>query len=467
MKATLRLEPLGARVEAEPGAPLRDLLLPFGVEFPCGGKGRCKRCRVRVLEGEVSCENPEAAGWTLACHAHVATDATLEIGQFDSPILADDRPFPFRPREGLGIAIDLGTTTVVAQLVDLRTGAVLGVRTGLNPQAAWGADVMTRIEHALRLDGRTQLRDCIHRAVIGMVAELTAGRPVEATAICGNTAMLHLYEGLDPSPLSRAPFEPLHLESPNGWMPCLGGFVGSDILAGIVATGMHESEDLSVLIDLGTNGEIVVGNRGAMLCASTAAGPAFEGGRISCGMRAVTGAISEAVVGDGGLACTVIGAGAARGICGSGLVDAVAAGLDLNLIAPSGRMREDLQLGPGLALIQADIRELQLAKAAVAAGVRVLLARLGAQLRDVRRVWLAGAFGNYVNRASARRIGLIEFPEELVESAGNTAMLGAKIALFAPDPSFSEIRSRVRHIPLAADPDFQDRYVEAMPFPGR
>ena len=467
MKVTLRLEPLGAAVETQSGVPLRDLLLPFGVEFPCGGKGRCRRCRVRVLDGAVTCESPEADGWTLACHSHAATDATLEIGQFESPILADDRPFPFHPREGLGIAIDVGTTTLVAQLVHLRTGKVLGVRTGLNPQAAWGADVMTRIEHALRLDGRIQLRDCIQRSVNGMVAELAAGRPVEATAICGNTAMLHLYHGLDPCPLSAAPFEPLHLEAPNGWMPCLGGFVGSDILAGIVATGMHQSDDLSVLIDLGTNGEIVVGNREAMVCASTAAGPAFEGGRISCGMRAVTGAISEAAIRSGGLDCAVIGGGAARGICGSGLVDAVGAGLDLNLIAPSGRMREQLQLGSGLALTQADVRELQLAKAAIAAGVRVLLAGLGAKRESVRRVWLAGAFGNYVNRASARRIGLIEFPEEVVESAGNTAILGAKIALFAPDPGFGAVRSRVRHIALAADPDFQDQYVEAMPFPSR
>jgi len=248
-------------------------------------------------------------------------------------------------------------------------------------------------------------------------------------------------------------------------MPCLGGFVGSDILAGIVATGMHQSPGLAVLIDLGTNGEIVAGNRDLLLCASTAAGPAFEGGRISCGMRASTGAISEAAIEGGGIRCAVIGGGAACGICGSGLVDAVAAGLDLGRIAPGGRMASPLELAGGIVLTQADIRELQLAKAAIAAGVRVLLHRLGATLADVRRVWLAGAFGNYVNRASARRIGLLEFPDHLVEPAGNTALLGAKIALFAPDPSFREIRALVRHVPLGADPEFQDRYVEAMPFP--
>ncbi len=470
MSITLRLEPLGARVKTEPGAPLRDLLLPFGVEFPCGAKGRCRRCRVRVLEGTVDPGPDDGAadllpGWMLACRARAAADATLEIGQFEAPILADDRAFPFTPRPGRGLAIDLGTTTLVAQLVDLSTGAVLGVRTALNPQAAWGADVMTRIEYALHPEGRARLHDAIHAALDEMSTALSGGRPPDATAICGNTVMLHLYDGLDPAPLAHAPFEPLQLESPNGFLPCLGGFVGSDILAGIVATGMHESPDLSVLIDLGTNGEVVVGHRGRLLCASTAAGPAFEGGRISCGMRAATGAISEAAAEDGRLRCTVIGGGPARGICGSGLVDAVAAGLDLGLISPRGRAPEPIPLTAGLALTQADVRELQLAKAAIAAGVRVLLERFGAAPGGVRRVWLAGAFGNYINRASARRIGLLEFPDDVVQPAGNTALLGAKLALFAPDPAFRDVRAITRHVPLGADPGFQDAYVDAMPFP--
>jgi len=464
MKITLRLEPLGAQVQAEPGTPLRDLLLPFGVEFPCGGKGRCRRCRVRVLEGAVESSVEEEAGWTLSCHTRACTNATLEIGQFEAPILADDRRFAITPRPGFGVAVDLGTTTVVAQLVDLTTGAVMGVRSCLNPQAVWGADVMTRVEHALRPEGRAQLREAIHAAIGGMIHELTGGREPAALAVVGNTAMLHFYDGLDVTPLSHAPFEPVHLESVHGFVPCLGGFVGSDILAGILATEMYQSDELAVLIDLGTNGEVVVGNRDGLLCASTAAGPAFEGGRISCGMRAATGAISEAEVHGAGLRCTVIGGGAARGICGSGLVDAVAAGLDLGRIAPSGRMKSPLELRDGLTLTQADIRELQLAKGAIAAGVRVLLRRMGKEVADVRRVWLAGAFGNYVNRTSARRIGLLEFPEEVVEPSGNTALLGAKIALFAEDRSFQAVRAKVQHVPLGADAEFQDQYVESMPF---
>ena len=465
MSITIRLEPLGMQVETELGTPLREVLLPFGVEFPCGGKGRCRRCRVRILGGTVESSIGDAGGWTLSCHAHAVENATLEIGQFEAPILADDRPFPIRPRAGRGIAIDLGTTTVVAQLIDLSTGAVLGVRSGLNPQSVWGADVMTRIQHSLDPRGRTQLNTAIHQMIDAMISDLSGGELVSAMAICGNTAMLYLYDGLDTTPLSRAPFEPLQLESPNDFLPCLGGFVGSDILAGIIATGIHESSELSVLIDLGTNGEIVVGNRDQMLCASTAAGPAFEGGRIPCGMRASTGAISEVAIEDSGVRYSVIGGGKARGICGSGLVDAVAAGLNLGLIAPSGRMPTPFELAPGVNLTQADIRELQLAKAAIAGGIRVLLKRIGAGAGDVRCLWLAGAFGNYVNRASAQRIGLIEFPEDIVHPAGNTALLGTKIALFAPDPAFRDVRAKIRHVPLAADPDFQEQYVDAMPFP--
>jgi uncharacterized 2Fe-2S/4Fe-4S cluster protein (DUF4445 family) len=392
-------------------------------------------------------------------------NATLEIGQFEAPILADDRPFPIRPRPGLGIAIDLGTTTVVAQLIDLNNGTVLGVRSGLNPQSVWGADVMTRIQHSLTSEGRTQLKDAIHKTINAMITDLSGGQPVSSIAICGNTAMLYLYDGLDATPLSCAPFDPQQLESESGFLPCLGGLVGSDILAGIIATGMQESSELAILIDLGTNGEIVVGNRDGLLCASTAAGPAFEGGRISCGMRASTGAIAEVSIEEHGVHCSVIGGGKARGICGSGLVYAVAAGLNLGRIAPSGRMPIPFELAPGVSLTQADIRELQLAKAAIAAGIQVLLRRIGAGAKDVRRLWLAGAFGNYVNRASAQRIGLIEFPEDVIHPAGNTALLGAKIALFAPDPAFRDVRAMIRHVPLATDPQFEDLYIGAMPFP--
>jgi uncharacterized 2Fe-2S/4Fe-4S cluster protein (DUF4445 family) len=225
------------------------------------------------------------------------------------------------------------------------------------------------------------------------------------------------------------------------------------------------------LVDLGTNGEIAVGHRERILCASTAAGPAFEGGGISMGMQATTGAITAVSVEDGALRCRVQGDVPARGICGSGLVDAVAAGLDLGFIDPSGRLSSDsnpFELSPGVGLTQRDVRQLQLAKGATAAGMRILLERWNAKPRDLSRLHLAGAFGNYVDPTSARRVGLIDLPDQTVEPAGNTALLGAKLALFA-DPNdegeISAVRGRIDHIPLAADPHFQEIFIASMAFP--
>jgi uncharacterized 2Fe-2S/4Fe-4S cluster protein (DUF4445 family) len=229
---------------------------------------------------------------------------------------------------------------------------------------------------------------------------------------------------------------------------------------------MHERARPLTLIDLGTNGEIVAGNRDGMVCASTAAGPAFEGGLLSMGMRAATGAISEVRLEAGALRCHVIGGGEPRGICGSGLVDAAAVGLELGVISPAGRLAGGAwTLAGPVRLTQADIRQLQLAKAAIAAGIRILLGRRGLAAGDIAEVHLAGAFGNYVNRESARRIGLFHFPLERVRPAGNTALRGARLALVQGVSGYGSLRSRVAHVPLAADPAFQRIYVEEMPFP--
>jgi uncharacterized 2Fe-2S/4Fe-4S cluster protein (DUF4445 family) len=480
MCAVIRLEPLGETMPVENGTPLRDILFAYGVEFPCGGESRCKRCRVRVIEGQLD-ESASAGiltpreiaeGWRLACRSVARGDVTLEVGQWESSILSDESKFEFRPREGLGIAIDLGTTTLVAQLVDLQTGAVLGVRTALNPQARHGADVMTRVQYALDPAGRGELCSLIRNELGRMVRELVSSRsrPLDCH-IAGNTVMHHLFCGIDVTPLSHAPFEPLVMDGVTvtaepfqfSFLPNLGGFVGSDILAGILATDMHHSDELVALVDLGTNGEIVLGNRDRLICASTAVGPAFEGGRISCGMRAATGAISRVGLDGGDMRCRVLGGGPARGICGSGLVDAVACGLDAGAIQPNGRIAQPIRLSTELQLTQQDIRQVQLAKGAIAGGLRVLLRRIGAVADDVSALYLAGAFGNYINVASARRIGLLEFDDNIIRPAGNTALLGARRTLFEDD-DYGELRARIEHVPLASDPDFQEEYVGSMGF---
>ena len=247
--------------------------------------------------------------------------------------------------------------------------------------------------------------------------------------------------------------------------------MGSDLLAGILATRLHESAEPVALVDLGTNGEIVIGNRDRILCCSTAAGPAFEGARISAGMRAATGAISAVSLKDGKLVCQVLGNARPRGLCGSGLVDAIAACLDLGSILPSGRMTNGggVTLAGQVVLLPADVRELQLAKGAIAAGFELLCERWGISIDDLHAVYLAGAFGNYISRASAQRIGLLKFPMEKIRPVGNSALLGAKMALFDlprdGSGAYPEILSRVEHVHLNEHPQFQDVYADNMGFP--
>ena len=485
----IRLEPWSVEIEVPGGAPLMPFLSANGVEFPCGGTGVCGGCGVRLLAGALPVSSEDkawftpdeiASGWRLACQARAEEPLVLECGQGRMDVLTDDTLLSGQGRRGVGIAIDLGTTTIAAQMIDLASGRVLGVCTALNPQMQAGADVMSRIRAVLiGADLTTMVR-----AELGtMVSKLAAGREQEVceVLIVGNTVMHHLFCGLDVEPLAGAPFVTPHLEARYskpadlGWpLPgsctirfaaCVGSFVGADTLAGIVATGIAEGEELAALIDLGTNGEIAIGNRHELVCASTAAGPAFEAGCIRMGMRAAPGAIAHVEGVDGALRASVIGDGEARGICGSGLADAIAAGLESGAILPSGRVANGTKVFPvsgSVSLYQSDIRELQLAKAAIAAGFSLLLDRLGASSRDLKRVHLAGAFGNYLRIESAAMIGLIEAPIELIHAAGNTALRGAKMMLLARnEPALPQIE----HVCLAAVEGFQDRFAACMSFP--
>lgn len=461
------------------GERLADQLFHAGVEFPCGGESACGGCRIRVLEGVVPItemmraalsEQELAEGWRLACCASAAGAVTVEVDQWSVHVLTDEAAVPLEPREGLGAVIDLGTTTLVAQLVDLESGEVLAVETALNAQARYGADVMSRIQYEMKQPG--ELRAVIRAQLGGMVDKLAAGRRLEEILIAGNTAMHHLFCGLSVEPLASVPFlspalgevrhtaRELGWPGPAGFLACLGGFVGSDLLAGIVATRIDRHRHAHALFDIGTNGEIVVGSRAGIRCASTAAGPAFEGGRIGMGMRAGDGAIDSVHAEEGGFRCHVLGGVAPRGICGSGLVDAVAAALELKLVQPNGRLAngtKTLPLAESVSLAQSDIRELQLAKGAMAAGLRMLGG-------EVRHLSLAGAFGNYIRQASARAIGLL--PDDVeVEPVGNAALRGARMLLLAPqrrEARLEGIVSMCTHVELAADAAFQEIYAENM-----
>jgi uncharacterized 2Fe-2S/4Fe-4S cluster protein (DUF4445 family) len=379
----------------------------------------------------------------------------------------------------LGIAVDLGTTTVVLQLVDLRTGQVRDTRSFLNPQSAYGSDIMSRVQHALGAHDLTRIvRDAVGHAIASMVGGKEES--LVEVVLVGNTVMHHLFCGLDVAPLSHVPFRSSQLGEQClsardlGWklssarirfLPCVGGFVGSDVLSGVMAVGLNRGPALRALIDLGTNGEIAVGNEAGILCASTAAGTAFEAGNISMGMRAATGAISHISLEDGALRCSVIGEVAPRGVCGSGLIDAVACLLDRGDILASGRFqirRTGMTISNAVTLTQGDVRQLQLAKGAIAAGLRILLDRLGAEARDLNSIHLSGAFGNYVTVKSARRIGLLPVDCPVVHSAGNTALRGAKLLL---SNDYTHALARCTHVSLASHPGFQDIFAENMTFP--
>jgi uncharacterized 2Fe-2S/4Fe-4S cluster protein (DUF4445 family) len=341
---------------------------------------------------------------------------------------------------------------------------------------------MSRIRHDLAEPGT--MTAVIREAVGAMLARVAGGQPLEETLLVGNTAMHHFFCGLSVEALASVPFRspslgvqyldaselgwPVELRHPACFLPCLGGFVGSDLLAGLVATGLVESAEAGALLDLGTNGEIAVGCRDRIRCASTAAGPAFEGGRIRMGMRAGSGAIDRVSVVSVVLDCSVIGGDPPRGLCGSGLVDAVAASLDLGWLDARGRLaggRRSIDLAGSVILTQADIRELQLAKGAVAAGLELLLD--GRRLAP-SRVFLAGAFGNYIRGGSARRIGLLPPWIDHPTSAGNTALRGARMLLLAASRReliLETALSCIEHVELAADPGFQDAFVNCMRFP--
>ena len=437
-------------------------------DAPCGGKGTCGKCRV-ILEGQE----------VLACRTPVDRDMTVHTRrEADAQILTGGLSVDTAPdgTDEYAMAFDIGTTTVVSYLLDGRTGSLLAQGSTLNPQSQFGADVISRIQQALKERGET-LSGCIREAMTNLAAE-TAARAgitpeqITASAIVGNTAMHHLLLGIDPKPLVTPPYMPTVTEAlelgGTRLLPNIAGFVGGDTVGCMVATRFDRNEELSLLIDIGTNGEMVIGNSDRRIACSTAAGPAFEGARISCGMRGSEGAVDHVWLEEGRITWHTIGEAPPRGLCGSGLLDLVAVLLEQEIISGSGRM-EDKQyvLFDNVVLTQKDVREVQLAKAAIRAGIELLAETMGVQVEDIRRVYLAGAFGNYMNPDSACRIGMI--PPALrdrIVPIGNAAGEGAKLcALSRTEFAYSkQLAQTTEFLELASLPQFQNRYVDALLF---
>lgn len=411
-----------------------------------------------------------------------------------------------------GIAFDLGTTTVVATLLDLSTGTPVAVDSMLNKQQPFGADVITRISATMMNPGSLdKLRELAQDTLAELAANVCeqggiAPYEVYEVAIAGNATMTHLVLGIDPEPLGMAPFimstrlypEVLaadlgitaHPRARAVVFPAFGAYVGGDITAGLLASGMDRDPRVRLFVDIGTNCEIVLGNRDWLLATAAPAGPAFEGAAIRCGMRAADGAIEVVTMTPDAVELKVIGDVKPEGLCGSGLVDAVTGLVRVGLLDHSGRFvppGEAVEKVPGLAnrltkvgdervfmltdsiyLSQRDVRELQFAKAAIATGWRILLEQAGLEQADVKQVLLAGSFGSYLSPASAIRIGLVpSVPVQRIVSAGNVAGEGAKMALLSLRERAGGLAllEEVKYVELSDRADFNDRFVDQLSFP--
>lgn len=405
-----------------------------------------------------------------------------------NPALADYSDYDAGAQQGTAIAVDVGTSTIVAQLLDLNKVCVLKTATKQNPQASYGADIISRIAFAVKSEQNfSTLRYSLLHAIEQIIISLTAeNKPLpKKILLVGNAVMQHFFCGFDIKPLSFYPFRSEHREiaafcpADLGWkgigfnteilfMPSIGGFVGSDILAGLVATGIAKSAKPSVLIDLGTNGEIAVGNREKIFCASTAAGPAFEGINISCGMSAQKGAISSLSGNGHNLRYSVIGGGFANGVCGSGIVDAMAYLVRSEIIDNTGAFtkgKKQWNISDTVFINQKDVRGFQLAKAALAAGVQLLLKVANLRTSETENVYICGAFGHFIQIDNLMKICSLGFKKTAYRKQGNTALNGAKKILFTND--FSQIERILRiseHLALEGESDFQDVFIENMLF---
>ena len=467
-------------LEAPAGANLLEVLRTagFGPDAPCGGKGTCGKCKVLVNGNE-----------QLACKTVIEEDMEVTLPESGkAEILAKGITARVRAdgNDRYALAFDLGTTTVVAYLMDGMTGEVLSRCSCVNPQTRYGADVISRIQYAMD-GGADELAETVRKALAELTEQAAkmaciCAKEITVVSIVGNTAMHHLLLGIDPKPLTvppympsvrdamemKADFLPVAEEAVLRILPNIAGFVGADTVGCLVATRFDALKELTLMIDIGTNGEMVLGNRDGFLACSTAAGPAFEGAKISCGMRGAEGAVDHVKLEGNTVTYSVIGGGKAVGLCGSGLLDLVAVLLQTEDIGESGRMEETYTLpGSGVSLTQKDVREVQLAKAAIRAGIELMCQKRGVKTEDIQKVYLAGAFGSFMDPASACAIGMIPpCLQDRIESIGNAAGEGAKLcAVSREEFAYSKrLAEKAEFLELASMEDFNDCYVDCLMF---
>jgi len=522
----ITFEPDGRQISIHAGATLLEACGQAGIilNTVCGGKGTCRKCLVRV-QGD--------AKEFLACQYRIEADLVVEVPHesrmFGHKILTHGitsrrdvppdiyKKYQFADRTAgvYGVAVDVGTTTVVAKLMDMDSGQAVATQAVLNPQTRFGDDVISRITHGQSREGLAELHaviiDCVNDLVYRLCAD-TAVTTEQIFEMCvvGNTTMNHIFLALPVEQLGQAPYRAYSIDAhdvspaqlglkmnPRGnvhTVENIAGFVGADTVAVALAVDVASAEQVTLVVDIGTNGEIVLGTKDRLYAASCAAGPALEGARITCGSRAADGAIESVVAANADIDVDVIGGCEARSICGSGLIDSVAVLLDLGVVDATGRFvgaDHSAQLPGAIAkrlcqkhgqpafvltpesqhssrdvfLTQKDIREVQLAKGAIRTGIRLLQKRLGLRDSDIQKVLLAGAFGNYIRRESAVRIGLLPgVPLERIEFVGNAASIGAQMALISDHcrRQCKELARKIQYVEIAHDPDFADVFADSM-----
>lgn len=520
---TITFQPDGKRISIHAGSTLLEAAHKAGIilNSACGGRGICHKCAVLVQPGDKQ---------VLACQHNVDYDLVVTVPDtsrlFEQKILEHgiDReiePTFIKPAGTVetvfGLAVDIGTTTVVAKLIDLTDGKLIAAEADFNPQSVHGDDVVSRITFAQTDEQLTELQRLIVECINNLIRKLCKDTGINSDCICemtavGNTTMTHILLHLPVAQLGQAPYKAYSLDAHDvstvdlnikinpraniHTVENIAGFVGSDIVAAALAVDINLAEQLTLLVDIGTNGELVCGDKNKLYAASCAAGPALEGARISRGSRAVNGAIEAVCTNEDDIDVDVIGDGPPSSICGSGLIDAVAVMLDSGVLDSTGRIIKPTsaktKLSPAFArriiiendqpafvltfaddglpsvtLTQQDIREVQLAKAAISAGVRLLLKKLHIKEDDLDQILLAGAFGNYIKRSSALRIGLLPaVPEEKIHFVGNAASSGARMILLnrTARELAGHLARRIEYIEIAHEPEFVNIYTNLMAF---
>ncbi len=484
------------------GERLSDILARLGLMgMPCGGHGLCGKCKVQatgalspVSDAERArlSEQELAAGVRMACCTAALGDCAVTLStRAAGPIRIEGAQQQVELAPGFsayGAAVDIGTTTLAAVLYNA-AGVRLAAASALNPQGSFGADVITRIGAALAGSGPA-LAAAVRAAIDSLLVRMAAEAGIDSAAIdglvlTGNTAMLHLLTGTDPEPLSHAPFAAkrlfdesltaatLGLAAPAATAqvylpPCIAAFVGADTVCALLAGGLCQTAGPALLADIGTNGEIALWQSDSLSCCSTAAGPALEGAGISMGMPGGPGAVDHVKVADGQLAAHVIGEGEAVGICGSGVVDAIACLLETEQLDETGCLEDDpTPICGAVSLTGKDVRMVQLAKSAIHAGIRTLLATAKLPVEQLHTLQIAGGFGSYLDVKNAGAIGLL--PAELtdrVQVLGNAALGGAVMLLLntALRANAAALAKNACTVDLAANPVFANEYMERMFF---